>query len=57
MIADLVTGKQLRVTRSRAGVFALYPHFRADGWLYFVVRDMNTRQEYVVASDVAIRMA
>jgi hypothetical protein len=56
-LADLATGKQVRVTASKAGQFALYPHFRADGWLYFIVRDMNAKVEYVVATDVAIRMA
>jgi hypothetical protein len=57
MIVDLVTGAQARVTSSKAGQYALYPHFRADGWLYFIVRDMNTRTEFAVASDVALRMA
>lgn len=57
VIADLLTGKQVRITRSRAGEFALYPHFRADGWLYFIVRDMNAGQEYVLATDVAVRLA
>jgi hypothetical protein len=56
MIADLATGQQIRLTSSKEGVFALYPHFRADGWLYFVVRDMNDRTEYVVASDIAVRL-
>ena len=23
------------------GQYALYPHFRSDGWLYFLVRDIN----------------
>ena len=41
----------------KANVYALYPHFRADGWLYFVVRDMDAQLEYIVASDVAVRLA
>src|SRR5262249_10477208 len=57
MIVDLATGNQARITNSKAGVYALYPHFRADGWLYFIVRDMNTRTEYGDATDVALRMA
>jgi hypothetical protein len=57
MLADLATGKQVRITRSKAGVYALYPHFRADGWLYFAVRDMNRKVEYLVGSDVVLRMA
>ena len=56
MLADLATGKIVRITTSKAGQFALYPHFRADGWLYFLVRDMRARTEYVVASDVARRI-
>jgi hypothetical protein len=55
MMADLATGKIVRITNVQAGQFALYPHFRADGWLYFLVRDMNANKEYVVASDAAIR--
>ena len=57
VIVDLATGRQTRITSSRSGVYALYPHFRADGWLYFLVRDMNTSTETMVASDIAIRMA
>jgi hypothetical protein len=57
MLADLTTGEQIRITKMKAGQYALYPHFRADGWLYFLVRDMNTRTEFVVASDAAVRMA
>jgi hypothetical protein len=56
MLADLVTGKQYRITSSKKNIYALYPHFRADGWLYFIVRDMDQNQEYVVASDIAIRI-
>jgi hypothetical protein len=57
VLVDLATGKQVRLTKSGAGQFALYPHFRADGWLYFIVRDMNTSTESVIASDAAIRMS
>ncbi len=56
VVADLVTGKKVRLTKMNAGQYALYPHFRADGWLYFLVRDMNTRVEYVAATDVAVRL-
>lgn len=56
MLVDLVTGKIVRITSSKAGQYALYPHFRADGWLYFLVRDMRARTEYIVASDAAIRL-
>src|SRR4029079_961580 len=32
VIADLATGKKVRLTHMGAGQYALYPHFRADGW-------------------------
>lgn len=55
MLADLVTGKIVRITNMKAGQYALYPHFRADGWLYFLVRDMSAGTEHIVATDAAIR--
>jgi len=57
VMVDLLTGQYTRITTTKAGQFALYPHFRGDGWLYFIVRDMNANTEYVVASDAAIRAA
>ncbi|MBX3193429.1 MAG: hypothetical protein KF819_40985, partial [Labilithrix sp.] len=56
-LADFVTGKKTRITRMAPGQFAIFPHFRSDGWLYYLVRDGNTRQEYIVATDAAIRAA
>jgi hypothetical protein len=38
------------------GQYALYPHFRNDGWIYFLVRDTNTDVEHIVASDFALRL-
>jgi hypothetical protein len=57
VLFDLKTGKKTRLTKMAAGNFAFSPHFRADGWLYFLIRDMNAGQEYVVASDAALRVA
>jgi hypothetical protein len=57
VLADLRTGKKTRLTKMAAGQYALYPHFRADGWLYFLVRDMNANVEYVLATDAALRAA
>ncbi len=57
VVVDLFTGKTVRATTMGSRQFALYPHFRADGWLIFHVRDMNTMSEYVAATDVALRMA
>jgi hypothetical protein len=56
VLADLATGKIVRLTTVQSGQFALYPHFRADGWIYFIVRDMNADHEFAVASDAALRL-
>jgi hypothetical protein len=55
-VADMKTGKIVQVTKMGAGQRALYPHFRADGWLMFTVRDSVANKETLVASDVALRM-
>ena len=54
-MADFVTGKKWQVTRMNPGQFALFPHFRSDGWLYYLVRDAVTKKESIVAADSAIR--
>ena len=56
-MADFVTGQKVRISQMGPGQFALYPHFRSDGWIMFEVRDANTKKTYVVASDAAIRAA
>jgi hypothetical protein len=57
LITDFVTGKKLRITHMKPGQFALYPHFRSDGWLMFMVRDASgaSKSEVIAASDWAIR--
>lgn len=57
MLADLKTGAKVRLTKMAAGQYALYPHFRADGWMYFLVRDMVAHTEYLAATDAALRMS
>jgi hypothetical protein len=54
VLIDLTTGAHTRVTNMHAGQYALYPHFRSDGWIYFLVRDKNTNLEYAIASDAAL---
>jgi hypothetical protein len=56
-VLDLLTGEARRVTTMSPGQFALFPHFRSDGWLYIQVRDHNRNREYVVASDIALVFA
>ena len=58
-IVDLYDGTVYRVTDMPAGAFAIYPHFRSDGWMYFLVRDTRPEGsepniEYVAASDLAL---
>ncbi len=56
-MADFVTGKKTRITRMNAGQFAIFPHFRSDGWIMFEVRDAVQNKVFVVAADAAIRAA
>ncbi len=60
-LLDLLTGKVRRVTHVQPGQYALYPHFRSDGWINFIVRTApragepsETATEYLVASDAAL---
>jgi hypothetical protein len=53
-IVDLNTGVRTRVTNMQPGQYALYPAFRSDGWMYFIVRTVGTSPEYIVASDAAL---
>ncbi len=53
-ILDLATGETTRITNMGPGQYALYPHFRSDGWMYFLVRTLGTPREQVIASDAAL---
>jgi hypothetical protein len=53
-LVDLVTGISRRVTHMQPGQYALFPHFRSDGWIYFMVRTLGTENEHIVASDAAL---
>ncbi len=52
-LVDLRSGLSRRITAMQPGEYALFPHFRSDGWIYFVVRTMSTT-EYIAASDAAL---
>ena len=52
-LVDLLTGDSQRITNVSPGQYALFPHFRSDGWIYFVVRTLETN-EYFAASDAAL---
>lgn len=54
-IVDMLDGSRTQVTNMPAGRKALFPHFRSDGWFYFLVRGGD--KELVVASDAALVLA
>jgi hypothetical protein len=53
-LMELTTGVTHRITNMNPGQYALFPHFRSDGWIYADVRDTNANHEYMVASDAAL---
>jgi Tol biopolymer transport system component len=53
-LVDLTTGQRVQVTDMPAGTYAQFPHFRSDGWIYFLVT--GGEKEYVAASDAALRL-
>jgi hypothetical protein len=55
-VLDLLDGTTTRVTNMAAGEYALYPHFRSDGWIYFMVRD-GSDSETIAATDAALVFA
>jgi hypothetical protein len=52
-LLDLTTGASRRITTMAPGQEALFPHFRSDGWIYFIVKGA-TAGEVIVASDAAL---
>ena len=53
-LMDLRTGTPVRITNVKPGQYALFPHFRSDGWIYIQVRDAVANHEYTVATDAAL---
>jgi hypothetical protein len=53
-LLNLTTGVRTRLTNMGPGQYALYPAFRSDGWIYFIVRTLGTGTEYSIASDAAL---
>jgi hypothetical protein len=53
-LMELATGSVVRLTNMQPGQYALFPHFRSDGWIYVQIRDANANHEYMVASDAAL---
>lgn len=55
-LLDLETGTATRITNMGPGQYALYPHFRSDGWIHFMVKTRGMAGEHVVASDAAFHL-
>jgi hypothetical protein len=53
-LVDLLVGDPVRITAMAPGQYALYPHFRSDGWIYAQIRDANTGHELTIALDAAL---
>ena len=53
-LMDLRTGVRVRLTNMSPGQYALFPHFRSDGWIYIQVRDTVANHEYITAHDGAL---
>lgn len=54
VLIDLLSGARHDLTNMPAGAYAMFPHFRSDGWIYFLVSSGDDR--YIAASDAAIRL-
>jgi len=56
-MVDMTTGAVRRLTNVAPGQYALFPHFRSDGWIYMTVRVVGATPEHIVASDAALLYA
>jgi hypothetical protein len=54
VLVDLLSGAARRITNVSPGQYALYPSFRSDGWIYFVLRSGQDLKEYFLASDATL---
>jgi hypothetical protein len=55
LLFDLRTGSHTQITNMPSGKYAQFPHFRTDGWIYFLVTGGG--DEHIAASDAAIGLA
>lgn len=53
-LIDTTTGIRRRLTNMGPGQYALFPHFRSDGWIYMDMRTSGATPEHILASDAAI---
>jgi hypothetical protein len=52
-LVDLLDGSTRAITQMSPGQYALFPHFRSDGWIYFVVRTL-LGEEWFAATNAAV---
>lgn len=57
VLFDLLTGESYTLTDMPENMRAIFPHFRSDGWIYFLVMDNENDREFVAASDAALEIA
>lgn len=55
-LLEIATGAKVRITNMAPGQYALFPHFRADNWIYAQVRDANLGHEITIAHDGALTL-
>ncbi len=57
-VVDLLgDGKPVQITQMPKGLYAQFPHFRSDGWLYFSVYDSKNNTRFVMTTDAVFKMA
>jgi hypothetical protein len=54
-LVDLRSGQATRITNMAPGQYALFPQFRSDGWVYFVVRSSDGSERFF-ATDAALEL-
>ena len=54
-LTDLLTNTTYQITDMPSGTRALFPHFRSDGWIYFL--KTGDGADVAAASDAAIQLA
>lgn len=57
LLTDLLSGKSYRLNKPVAGVRLMFPHFRSDGWIYFMMHHVESDKRTLIASDAALRIA
>ena len=54
-VTDMLSGVTTKATNMPEGTRALFPHFRSDGWIYFLTSDGE--KDRAVATDIVLQLA